>query len=79
MRRALIVGAMIARIGDDDVRKLFLFVGYHLHVPWAIPGTLLVDTFAQRWRTCGAGRIAPYRLDSSDALGRLPNAAVEVV
>jgi len=28
-----------------------LFAGYHLHVPWAIPGTLLVDTFAVAYPT----------------------------
>ena len=37
-----------------------LFAGYHLHVPWAIPGTLLVDTFAvaypvKRYRSAWIG------------------------
>lgn len=28
-----------------------LFAGYHLHVPWVIPGTLLIDTFAVAYPT----------------------------
>jgi membrane protease YdiL (CAAX protease family) len=37
-----------------------LFAAYHLHVPWAIPGTLLVDTFAvaypaKRYRSAWIG------------------------
>jgi uncharacterized protein len=37
-----------------------LFAGYHLHVPWAIPGTLLIDTFAvaypsKRYRSAWIG------------------------
>lgn len=41
--------------GDWAVNGL-LFAGYHLHVPWVIPQTLLVDTFAEalpsrRWRS----------------------------
>jgi len=28
-----------------------LFAAYHLHIPWAIPGTLLVDTFAVAYPT----------------------------
>jgi uncharacterized protein len=30
----------------DWVANGFLFALYHLHVPWVIPQTLLVDTFA---------------------------------
>ena len=28
-----------------------VFAGYHLHMPWVIPGTLLVDTFAIAYPT----------------------------
>jgi membrane protease YdiL (CAAX protease family) len=37
-----------------------LFAGYHLHMPWTIPGTLLIDTFAvaypvKRYRSAWIG------------------------
>jgi membrane protease YdiL (CAAX protease family) len=37
-----------------------LFAGYHLHFPWTIPGTLLIDTFAvaypvKRYRSAWIG------------------------
>jgi hypothetical protein len=33
----------------DWVANGFLFALYHLHVPWVIPQTLLVDTFAEAY------------------------------
>ena len=44
----------------DWLANGLLFAGYHLHVPWAIPGTLLVDTFAvaypaKRYRSAWIG------------------------
>jgi hypothetical protein len=30
----------------DWVANGFLFAAYHLHTPWVMPATLLVDTFA---------------------------------
>jgi uncharacterized protein len=44
----------------DWLANGLLFAGYHLHVPWAIPGTLLIDTFAvaypaKRYRSAWIG------------------------
>jgi len=44
----------------DWLANGLLFAGYHLHVPWVIPGTLLVDTFAvaypaKRYRSAWIG------------------------
>ena len=53
-------GLLLPRMGAFGRADWFvngvLFAFYHLHVPWVIPQTLLVDTFAvslpaRRWRT----------------------------
>jgi len=54
--RGLLLPRM-ARFGRADwLVNGLLFAGYHLHVPWVIPQTVLVDTFAsalpsRRWRS----------------------------
>jgi CAAX protease family protein len=46
--RALMLPRMRAVFGRWDwAANGFLFAAYHLHVPWVIPQTLLVDTFAE--------------------------------
>jgi membrane protease YdiL (CAAX protease family) len=44
-------GLLLPRMGSfgraDWVVNGVLFAAYHLHVPWVIPQTILVDTFAQ--------------------------------
>jgi len=53
-------GLLLPRMGAfgraDWLVNGVLFACYHLHVPWVIPQTLLVDTFAEvlpsrRWRS----------------------------
>jgi membrane protease YdiL (CAAX protease family) len=45
--RGLLLPRMQGAFGRWDwVANGFLFAGYHLHLPWVIPATLLVDTFA---------------------------------
>ena len=53
-------GLLLPRMGSfgrfDWLVNGVLFAGYHLHEPWVIPQTLLVDTFAEalpsrRWRS----------------------------
>ncbi len=53
-------GLLLPRMGTfgrfDWVVNGLLFATYHLHEPWVIPQTLLVDTFAEalparRWRS----------------------------
>jgi membrane protease YdiL (CAAX protease family) len=53
-------GLLLPRMGSfgrfDWVVNGVLFAGYHLHEPWVIPQTVLVDTFAEalpsrRWRS----------------------------
>lgn len=47
--RGLLLPRMHGAFGDRDwVANGLLFAGYHLHVPWAIPGILL-DTFILSW------------------------------
>lgn len=47
--RGLLLPRMHGAFGDRDwVANGLLFAGYHLHVPWAIPGILL-DTFNLSW------------------------------
>jgi uncharacterized protein len=57
-------GLLLPRMGafgrGDWLMNGVLFAGYHLHVPWVIPQTLLVDTFAvalpsRRWRSALIG------------------------
>lgn len=49
--RGLLLPRMHGAFGDRDwVANGLLFAGYHLHVPWAIPATLL-DTFILSWPT----------------------------
>jgi CAAX protease family protein len=47
-------GILLPRMNGVFKRKDWLangvfFAGYHLHMPWVIPGTLLVDTFAMAY------------------------------
>jgi membrane protease YdiL (CAAX protease family) len=45
--RGLLLPRMRGAFGRFDwVANGVLFAGYHLHMPWLIPSTLLVDTFA---------------------------------
>jgi uncharacterized protein len=36
----------LASAGRDWVANAILFTLYHVHMPWLMPGTLVVDTFA---------------------------------
>jgi membrane protease YdiL (CAAX protease family) len=48
--RGLLLPRMQGAFGRWDwVANGFLFAGYHLHLPWVIPATLLVDTFAMAY------------------------------
>jgi uncharacterized protein len=48
--RGLLLPRMQGALGRWDwVANGFLFAGYHLHLPWVIPATLLVDTFAMAY------------------------------
>jgi membrane protease YdiL (CAAX protease family) len=58
--RGLLLPRMSAFGRADWLVNGVLFAVYHLHVPWVIPQTLLVDTFAvalpaRRWRTALLG------------------------
>ena len=45
--RGLLLPRMKGAFGRRDwVANAILFTGYHLHMPWLMPGTLVVDTFA---------------------------------
>jgi uncharacterized protein len=45
--RGLLLPRMNRAFGRGDwVANGFLFAAYHLHVPWVMPATLLIDTFA---------------------------------
>jgi membrane protease YdiL (CAAX protease family) len=45
--RGLLLPRMNRTFGRGDwLANGFLFAGYHLHVPWMMPATLLIDTFA---------------------------------
>src|SRR5215211_1842750 len=45
--RGLLMPRMKGAFGRFDwVANGVLFAGYHLHVPWGMPATLLIDTFA---------------------------------
>lgn len=57
-------GLLLPRMGSygrlDWLMNGVLFAGYHLHEPWVIPQTFLVDTFAEalpsrRWRSALIG------------------------
>ena len=48
--RGLLLQRMKGTFGRWDwVANGLLFAGYHLHMPWAMPATLLVDTFAMAY------------------------------
>jgi uncharacterized protein len=48
--RGLLLPRMQGAFGRWDwVANGFLFAAYHLHLPWVIPATLLVDTFAMAY------------------------------
>ena len=48
--RGLLLPRMEGAFGRWDwVANGFLFAVYHLHVPWLMPATLLVDTFAMAY------------------------------
>jgi uncharacterized protein len=48
--RGLLLPRMQGAFGRFDwVANGFLFAFYHLHVPWVIPQTLLIDTFAEAY------------------------------
>jgi uncharacterized protein len=45
--RGVLLPRMHGAFGRFDwVANGFLFAAYHLHTPWVMPATLLVDTFA---------------------------------
>jgi uncharacterized protein len=47
--RGLLLPRMAAFGRADWLVNGVLFAMYHLHVPWVIPQTVLVDTFAEAW------------------------------
>jgi membrane protease YdiL (CAAX protease family) len=45
--RGVLLPRMKGAFGRGDwVANAILFTLYHLHMPWLMPGTLLIDTFA---------------------------------
>ena len=61
--RGVLLPRMKGVFGRGDwLANAFLFTGYHLHEPWLMPGTLVVDTFAyvypsRRYRSTWIGII----------------------
>ena len=50
--RGLLLPRMNGAFGRGDwAANSVFFAAYHLHVPWAIPATLLIDTFALAYPT----------------------------
>jgi membrane protease YdiL (CAAX protease family) len=50
--RGLLLPRMHARFGRGDwAANGVLFAGYHLHIPWAMPATLVFDTVAMAYGT----------------------------
>lgn len=50
--RGFLLPRMNAAFGSRDwVANGLLHAGYHLHVPWAMPGAALIDTFTQGYTT----------------------------